>query len=140
MSERVKLQGNGLRTCRGSDGCLDVSHLSNIHDHTTKQHTRLMKNYCHLSTHVTHRRKPCEKGALHRELIPSATALSIIHGVRIALRAGGVSLLPAVTRTQTVRHTHKHINTHIHKLSPTFLLFVSDNLTKETTKYQCMMI
>lgn len=63
-----------------------------------------MKNYCHLSGHVTRGtrgRKPCEKGALHRELILSATVPSIIHGVRIALRAGGVSLLTAVTRTQT---------------------------------------
>lgn len=59
-----------------------------------------MKNECHLGTHVSGGRKPCEKGAFHRELIPSATTLSIIHAVRIALRAGGVSLLPAVARTQ----------------------------------------
>lgn len=61
--------------------------------------TLLMKHYCHLGAHVTGGRKPCEKGAFHRELIPSATTASIIHGVGIALRAGGASLLPAVTRT-----------------------------------------
>lgn len=72
-----------------------------------------MKNYCHLNTHVTHRRKPCEKGALYRELILSVTALSIIHGARIALRARGVSLLTAIacTHCQTLKHIHKRLLT-----------------------------
>lgn len=65
-----------------------------------------MKNEHHLSAHVSRRRKPCEKGAFHRELIPFAVTLSIIHGVRIALRARGVSLLPAVTWTQAKARTY----------------------------------
>lgn len=60
-----------------------------------------MKNYCHLSGHVTGRRKPCEKGALCRKGILPASALSIIHGVRIALRARDVSL-------QSNVHAHTH--------------------------------
>lgn len=78
---------------------------------------------------MTYRRKPCEKGALHRQLILSATAPCIIHGVRIALRAGGVSLLPAValiqtgpqTRMYTSTHTPTHRHTHTHNFTITSL-------------------
>lgn len=85
-----------------------------------------MKNYCHLNTHVTHGRKPCEKGALHRELILCVEAIFIIHVVRIALLAGGVSLLPAVTHMETDKQTHEQTNkhTHTHRLITTRLVFI----------------
>lgn len=76
-----------------------------------------MKNYCHLSGHVTGRRKPCEKGALCRKGILPAAALSIIHGVRIALRARDVSL-------QSNVHAHTHTSTQRLLLTTSCLLFI----------------
>lgn len=73
------------------------------------------------------------------ELIPSATTASIIHGIGIALRAGGVSLLPAVTRTQRDAGGHALAEDRIYLFTTTGskkMFFSSDRVYVERPKME----